>query len=156
MTQSFPRRGLLTFQRGVSLIAAVVLLVLLAGLTAALVRVVMVQQVTSGLDAGGSQAYYAARSGLEWGIYQQLRAPAPAAACFASPQTFPMPSVPNSSLSSFTVTVTCSASAGNAVGKTTNRWTIVAVACNQPGLTGCPNANASPDYIARRVQAELN
>ena len=142
-------------QRGVSLIAAVFLLVLIAGLLAAMVRVVVVQQASSGLDMAGNQAYLAARSGLEWGIYQQLRVQPPLVSCFASPKTFPMP--PGTTLSSFSVTVTCTAKTDNRVGDTTNRWTIAAVACNQPNATtGCPNASVNPDYVARRVQAELN
>lgn len=145
-----PRR-----QHGVSLIAAVFIVVLLAGLMAAMVRVVIVEQATSGLDVAGTQAYQAARSGLEWGIYQQLRVQPPSVACFSSPQTFTMPA--NTSLSSFTVTVSCVAKFGNTVGDTTNRWTIAAVACNRPNIAAtCPNTNPSGDYVARRVQAELN
>lgn len=140
--------------RGASLIAAVFLVVLLAGLTAAVLRLVLVQQATASMDMLGVQAYQAARSGLEWGLYQQLRNAPAGAACIASPSTFAMPQ--SGGLRNFTVTVTCSAAAGNAVGNTTNRWTIVAVACNQPGPSGCPNATPNVDYVQRRVQGELN
>lgn len=146
-----------TRARGVSLITAVFLVVVLAGLTAAALRVTLVQHATAGIDILGVQAYQAARSGLEWGIFQQLRVqPTTAApvACFASPQTFAMPS--NGGLRNFTVTVSCTAKTGNTVGDTTNRWTIVAVACNMPGLAGCPNVTSNAEYVQRRVQAELN
>lgn len=140
--------------RGVSLITAVFLIVGLAGLAAAMARLQVGQQASSTMDMLGIQAYQAARSGLEWGIYQQLRVQPPSIACFNSPQTFAMPA--SGSLSAFSVTVTCSAKFNNAIGDTTNRWSIVAVACNQPGAAGCPNASADPDYVQRRLQAELN
>ena len=141
-------------QRGASLVIAVFLLVVIAGLVAATVRVAVVQQASSGLDLLGSQAYQAARSGLEWGIYHQLRVKQPASvACFASPQRFSFPAA--STLSKFAVTVSCTAKAGNAVGDTTNRWTIVAVACNLPPGSAC-GTSTSAEYVERRVQAELN
>jgi MSHA biogenesis protein MshP len=147
-----------TRARGVSLITAVFLVVVLAGLTAVALRVTLVQHATASMDMLGVQAYQAARSGLEWGIFQQLRvqpASATPVACFASPQTFAMPS--DGSLRNFTVTVSCTAKSGNTVGDTTNRWTIVAVACNIPnGAAGCPNATTNVEYVQRRVQAELN
>lgn len=147
-----PRKRLRS--RGVSLITAVFLLVALAGLSAAMVRLYLVNQSSSSMDVLGTQAYQAARSGLEWGIYQQLRVQPPSIACFSSPQTFSMPAADR--LSAFTVTVSCTAKTGNAVGDTTNRWSIAAVACNKPALTGCPNASNDPDYVQRKVQAELN
>ncbi len=145
-----------TRARGVSLVTAVFLVVVLAGLAAAIVRVLVVQQATAAMDVLGLQAYQAARSGLEWGVYQQLRVQplVPSVACFASPQTFAMPAAGN--LRNFTVTVTCTAKAGNTAGDTTNRWTIAAVACNQPGAAGCPNNTTNVEYVQRRVQAELN
>ena len=144
-----------TRARGVSLITAVFLVVVLAGLTAAALRVTMVQQATASMDMLGVQAYQAARSGLDWGMYQQLRVQPPSVACFTSPQSFAMPA--NGNLRGFTVTVTCTAKAGgNKVGDTTNRWTIGAVACNIPIAGNCPNATSNVDYVQRRVQAELN
>lgn len=144
-----------TRARGVSLVAAVFLVVVLAVLTAAVLRLVMVQQATAAMDMLGVQAYHAARSGLEWGMYQQLRVMPPAVGCFASPSSFAMPQ--DGGLRNFTVTVTCTAAAGNLAGNTTNRWTIVAVACNQPTALGvCPNATPNVDYVQRRVQGELN
>lgn len=146
-----------TRARGVSLITAVFLLVLLAGLTAAVLRLVLVQQATAAMDMLGVQAYQAARSGLEWGIYQQLRVVPPAVGCFASPSTFAMPQ--DGSLRNFTVTVSCTAPVSplNQAGNTTNRWTIVAVACNQPDANKrCPNPTPNVDYVQRRVQGELN
>jgi MSHA biogenesis protein MshP len=144
--------------RGVSLITAVFLVVVLAGLVAAVMRVSMVQQSTASMDMLGVQAYQAARAGLEWGMYQRLRVlPATNVGCFTSPQHFAMPS--DGALRNFTVTVSCSVkTGGNTVGDTTNRWTIVATACNLPnGAAGCPNTiTTNAEYVQRRLQAELN
>jgi MSHA biogenesis protein MshP len=147
--------------RGVSLLTAVFLLVVLAALSAAIVGVFGVQQASASLDIVGARADQAARSGLEWGLYRQLRIqPAvPSVACFSpSPVTFAMPSSPNSTLGGFSVTVSCEVPSLNVAGNTTNRWTIKAVACNKPGpgAAGCPNASADADYVQRSVQAELN
>ncbi len=146
--------------RGISIVTAIFLVVVLAGLAAAMVRVLGAQATGLGLDAAGARAEQAARSGLEWGLYQQLRRKAALLEvdCFPD-STFAMPST--GALSSFTVTVTCTtpmngAVTANAIGKTTNRWTITAVACNKPGAAGCPNASANADYVQRRVQAQLN
>lgn len=143
--------------RGVSLITAVFLLVGLSVLSAAMVRVYLAQQSGAALDLLGAQAYQAARSGLEWGMFQQLRvqpgAPVPTD-CFDAPNTFAMPV--DGALSAFSVTVYCTAKTGNAPGSTTNSWTIEAVACNRPGTAGCPNPDAGPEYVQRRVMAVLN
>ncbi|QYF93317.1 agglutinin biogenesis protein MshP [Massilia sp. PAMC28688] len=140
--------------RGVSLLTAVFLVVVLAGLSAAIVGVFSAQQNSSVLDIMGVRADQAARSGLEWGLHRQLRTTPPSVACFSAvPVTFAMPA--NTSMSGFSVTVSCTAGA-NVPGNTTNRWTITAVACNRPGAAGCPNASADADYVQRRVQAQLN
>jgi MSHA biogenesis protein MshP len=145
--------------RGVSLLTAVFLLVVLAAVSAAIVGVFNVQQGAAVLDVMGVRADQAARSGLEWGLYRQLRVQpgVPSVACFSATKvTFAMPSNPNSTLGGFFVSVSCTAGTDNLAGNTTNRWTITAVACNKPGATGCPNASPDPEYVQRRVQAELN
>ena len=142
---------------GVSLLTAVFLVVVLASLAAAIARVSMVQSSSGALDMLGVQAYQAARSGLEWGMFQQLRTAPPSVTCIAPSSTFAMPA--DGGLRQFTVTVRCEANAANAAGNTTNRWTITAVACNRPRpapAEGCPNAIADPEYVQRQVQAELN
>jgi MSHA biogenesis protein MshP len=136
---------------GFSLITAIFLLVVLAGLGAALLNVSTVQQAESTLDVQGARVYQAARAGIEWGLYRQLR-PVAAPACFGD-SSFALPA--GSSLSGFTVSVTCTMSAGPG-GLT--RWQITSTACNQPAavLPSCPNFNQnSPDYVQRVVQVEF-
>jgi MSHA biogenesis protein MshP len=78
----------------------------------------------------------------------------PLVTCFTT-RTFAMP--PGGRLAGFTVTVSCIPKTGNQAGDTTNRWSLEAVACNQPHVTdGCPNPSSDPDYVQRKVTAELN
>lgn len=155
-TARFPSRRV----RGFSLVTAIFLLVVLAGLGVAMVNVFTMQQVESALDVQGARAEQAARAGIEWGLARQLT-PAPpilpltapptrAPGCF-SDTSFALPA--GTSLSPFTVTVQCQLSTGPGALRT---WTVTATACNQPGPAGCPNAQNNPDYVQRRLQAVLS
>lgn len=57
-------------QRGVSLVAAIFLLLLLAGLAAFMANILSVTHINLAADIGGSRAYQAARAGAEWGMFQ--------------------------------------------------------------------------------------
>lgn len=139
---------------GFTIVAAVFLLVVLAGLGVALVNISTLQHAESALDVQGARAYQAARAGVEWGLFRQLR-PTPAAACFAD-TTFALPA--GSTLSSFSVTVRCQRSvAPGTEAQGLVRWQIVATACNLPSgaALGCPNFSPNPDYVQRVVQVEF-
>lgn len=82
-------------QRGFAAIAAVFLLVVLTALGAFMLTFSNTQQLTSAQDVQGSRAYWAARSGLEWG----LAGVAGAGACPASPTALV--------IEGFNVNVTC-------------------------------------------------
>ena len=129
--------------RGFGIVTAVFLLVVLAGLGAALVNLTTVQQTTSSLDIQGARAYQAARAGIEWGLYRQLRNNS----C-AAPSSFVVPA------NGFTVTVQCILNVGPGALK---RYQVVAVACNQPVNGACTAAatSNSTDYVRRRLQAEF-
>jgi MSHA biogenesis protein MshP len=131
---------------GVGLVTALFLLVVLAGLAVAMVTLFNSQQQAASLDEQGSRAYQAARAGIEWGLFQQLRA----GSC-ADSATFALPS--DSVLSGFVVTVTCKASGTDPL----TRHVFEATACNLPGSDGkCPNtATNSSDYVQRKVEAEI-
>lgn len=85
-----------SIQRGFAAIAAIFLVVGLAALAGFLVAFSNTQQLTSAQDVQGSRAYWAARSGLEWGVSRAL-----GASCAASTSL---------TFGDFTVTVTCSES----------------------------------------------
>jgi MSHA biogenesis protein MshP len=83
-------------QQGFAAVAAVFLVVILAGLGAFMVTFSNTQQLTSAQDVQGSRAYWAARAGLGWGVATITAA---SATCPPSPTTL--------TVETFTVAVTC-------------------------------------------------
>jgi MSHA biogenesis protein MshP len=138
---------------GVALVTAIFLLVVLAGLGVAAVRIFTAQQSSSTLDVEGARAYQAARAGIEWGLYQRLRNNA----CVS--QSFALPA--DSTLRRFTVSVTCTQVDGPAdadgSNASTTRWRIVAVACNEPvgGVCGADATGGGPDFVRRRLEVQI-
>lgn len=132
--------------RGFSLVSAIFLLLILAGLGAAMVNIATVQHTSAALDLEGSRAYQAARAGIELGLFQGVPTPGvcPAAINFAPPAP---------TLSRFTVTVTCvvGAAVNTASGSITARQ-LTATACNQPTDGACPNNAPSANYVQRVLQ----
>lgn len=59
-------------QSGVSIISAIFLLLLFAGLAAFMASMMSTANITSAQDVQGARAYQAARAGVEWGLYQVL------------------------------------------------------------------------------------
>lgn len=128
--------------RGFTAISALFILVVLTALGAFIINVSTGQQVGSALDVQGVRAYEAARSGVEWGLYRQLRD----GSCAASTSFTP----PAPTLSAYTVTVRCEARAGTNGGPTT--YTVQSTACNQPDGGACPNtSNPGGRYLERRL-----
>ena len=141
-------------QRGVGLVTAIFLLVVIAGLAAAMVTVFTAQQTGSQLDQQGTRAYQAARAGIEWGLFRARQVNS----C-DDPKTFALPAASN--LSRFTVTVTCKQTGTTGAGGNPIR-VITATACNQlvngvcgaePGPNGDPRNNL--DYIQRTIEVQL-
>lgn len=146
-----PRRAGLS--AGVGLVTAIFLLVVLAGLGVAAVRIFNVQQASSSLDVDGARAYQAARAGIEWGLFHRLRNNT------CPSQSFALPA--DSALRRFTVTVTCTQVEGpnDAGGSNANttRWRIVAIACNEPVGGACTGdaTGGGPDFVQRRLEVQL-
>ena len=59
-------------QRGVSVLTAVFVMLLLGVISALMVNLMSTAHMTSVLDVEGSRAYQAAQAGVEWGLYQVL------------------------------------------------------------------------------------
>lgn len=136
--------------RGVGLVTAIFLLVVIAGLAVAMVTVFTTQQASSALDVQGTRAYQAARAGLEWGIFKQARQDT----CVVS-SSIALNGAP--SLRGFVVTVTCEKADGptndSGVDATLDRWKVTATACNAPNASGnCPNPSDSADYVQRVME----
>ena len=133
--------------RGIGLVTAIFLLVVLAALAVAIASLSSSQQLGAYLDVQGSLAYQAARTGGEVGAFRVMRNNS----CPAT-STFAMPA--DSVLSAYTVTVVCSSTTVAGVPALT-RFVITSTACNQPSAGGCPNPGASVDYVQRVVEVRL-
>jgi MSHA biogenesis protein MshP len=125
-------------QRGFSLVAAIFLIVVLAGLGMVAVRINTLQQqgVTEALRA--AQAFHAARSGVAWATYRALSANA------CAPATL---SLTEGGTAGFRVSVTCSVST-HTEGSTTVRVYVFDVRAEAGAYGG-------PDYVSRRLQAKV-
>lgn len=135
-------------QRGFGIVSAVFLVVVLAGLGAAMVNFSTMQHATVAMDVQGARAYQAARAGVEWGLYKSL-IPA-SVACPAGPVSF---NPPAPTLNSFTVTVTCTnQTSANTTPPIPTRQ-LTSTACNAPDGSGnCPGAGGGADYVERKMQ----
>lgn len=135
--------------RGFSLVTAIFLLVVLAGLGVAMLSISGAHQISSALDVQGTRAYQAARAGIEWGLYRQIRD----GSCVDTPGTsFALPA--GTTLSPFTVTVICHRTAGAVAAL--DRWQITSTACNRQTAGSCPSAAVEgPAFVQRVIQVEF-
>lgn len=139
-------------QRGFSLVTAIFLLVVLASLGAVMMTFFTAQQQNSTLDVLGSRAYQASRAGIEWGAYQVLPNSAAAFATSCRPPTGAASQVISplaGTLSPFTVTVSCTATAHSEAAATVTIYQISSVAATQ-GL-----AAGNPDYVERQMSVTI-
>ena len=142
-------------ERGLSLVTAIFLMVVLAMLGAFMVSVTGMQQSSSVLDVQGVRAYEAARAGVEWGAWKVLD-PNDAIGTYDPadcPSTTELTLA--GSLSPFTVTVTCTRTLETEGYRNVAVYLVVATACNQPSASSpkCPNSSPSGGYLERQVQA---
>jgi len=149
MRPASPRR-----QAGAGLVTAIFLLVVIAGLAAALVTIFTAQQTESQLDQQGARAYQAARTGIEWGLFRYIQSgdncPAEGVATsFALPDT--------SVLRGFSVSVVCTSTPGPGGDVPTTVRRISATACNQRTSAGAcgPNPANNLDYVQRVIEVQL-
>ncbi len=139
-------------QRGFSLISAIFLLVVLAGLGAAMVTFSTTQNQTQAIDVLGSRAYQAANAGIEWAAYNIESAPAVAVAP-TTIFTHGTVSALAGNLAAFDVTVSYTAvavsDAAAAGGIAVNVWTHDITASAVLGTAGSPN------FIERVINAKM-
>jgi len=144
--------------RGFSLVSAIFLLVVLAGLGTAILNVATVQHKSSAFDVQGARAYQAARAGIEWGLFHALETTTYCNGSTAEATSFALPAA--TTLAGFTVTVRCTPTVFDetttiAVSQAITTREISATACNNPGATGCPNASPGENYVQRVINARL-
>lgn len=142
-------------QRGLGVVGAIVVLVMLSALAAGVVRLTFTQQVTSALDIQGARALQAANAGVEWGMYQALKGSW--VGCTGSSQTLDLRSTMG-----FMVTVNCTSrspafveGATSSGARSVRLYIVDAVACTSS--TSCPDASraATPNYVERYRQAMI-
>ena len=126
-------------QRGFAAIAAIFLVVVLAAFGAFMVSFSNTQQLNSAQDVQGSQAYWAARSGLEWGIPTVTATPALCVTPMASPPT---------PLDGFTISVNCTATAYTEGSTTITIMRLTATASRSATV-------GSIGYVERSVSASV-
>lgn len=131
-------------QRGFGAIAAIVVLVILAVLSAAIVSFSTTQQIGSAQDALSARAWQAARAGTELGLYKALSTATPAdpwKTCSGLSQTLDL-----TAQTGFNVTINCDSwlySEGEtapSTPKSVRVFRVFAVACP---LATCPTTTAS-------------
>ena len=127
-----------------ALATAVLLLLMLAGVAAYIVSLSGSQQASSGMDAVGQQAYQAARSGAEYGVWNAVKPVAPA--CPAA-QTIAAGSMAGT-LAPYTVTINCTATNHTEAAVNLQAFTVTSTACNR---AACPAAAPSANYVERQV-----
>jgi MSHA biogenesis protein MshP len=127
-------------QRGFAAIAAIFLVVVLAGLGGFMVSISNTAQLDSAKDIQGTRAYWAARAGLEWGLGVAKAAALPVDATSCTPAT-PL------AIDGFSVRVTCtSATYTEGDPRYIIKINAVATAGGAPGNIG---------YVERSVSAGL-
>jgi MSHA biogenesis protein MshP len=126
---------------GFAIMSAVFLVVVLSLLGAMIVSLSTTQQIGAARDLLGSRAYFAARAGIDWGVYQALQA----GSCAASSA---LPAL-SGSAAGFNVNVACSASGPfNEAGTNVTVYQITATA-----TTGTLGAH---DHAERQLQAVVS
>lgn len=124
-------------QSGFALPAAIFVLVVVAAIVAAMMRLDANQAISVNLDLLSSRAYWAATSGLEWGTHEVTSAQA----CFSNNTL---------TIGAFSVQVQCVADPYQEAGSdSVVRYQITSVAASQ-GL----NVDDA-DYVYRSAQVEL-
>ncbi len=142
---------------GLGAITVIVVLVGLATMAAAIVRLGQQAQTSSAQDLLATRASAAARSGTEWGLYQAFKGTW--TTCSSASQTLDMAA----DTAGLRVTVSCDSRLYNegesspGVPRTVRVFTIDAVACTSAGATtACPDASQATGsgYVERRRQVQ--
>ena len=127
-------------QAGFTLITALFLLIVVAGLSVYMITIRNVQQSTVVFAQQGARAMQAARAGIEWGIYQAMDT---IPVCGSS--TF---SATGTALNAYSITVECTTSAHIEAGETINTYVLTSTA--EAGAYG------TLDYVSRRLRATVS
>ncbi|HSW51987.1 MAG TPA: hypothetical protein VLG93_02050 [Sulfuricaulis sp.] len=123
-------------QRGFALVAAVFIIVVLAVLGIMMVTIGGMQRATASAATQGARAYYAARTGIEWGVFQALAASSCVSGTFA---------LSGPGLDGFNVNVTCNSTAHKEGDDPEYNVYVIA-------STATAGNFGNADYVSRRIQ----
>jgi MSHA biogenesis protein MshP len=137
-------------ERGVSMISAIFLLVVIAVLGAYIASVSTTQHSTATLDLQGSKAYQAAYAGIQFGAYQVIQN---GGACATT--SIGLTGV----LAGFAVTVQCTNTtlpSGYTEGSATrNIYRIISTGCSPASAGACPGVQGGY-YVERQLEATID
>jgi MSHA biogenesis protein MshP len=134
------RRGAMSGQAGFTLITALFLLIVVAGLSVYMITIRNVQQSTVVFAQQGARAMQAARAGIEWGVYESVVN----GNCIVNPPF----TASGTALGAYSITVNCTSSAHDETGIPITTYVLSSTA--QAGSYG------SLDYVSRRLRATVS
>ena len=130
-------------QKGFAGVGVILMLVVLGAIAVTGNMLYRQKANTNLLEITGAQAYQAARSGIEWGLYQSIQNNS----CVASSSvSF------GGTLSNYTVVVQCTSSTINEGNSSKTINNIVSTACN---ATTCISSGADAFYVERQIQVAV-
>lgn len=142
-------------QRGLGVIAAIVVLVILAALAAGIVAFSSGQQRASALDAQSVRAWQAAKAGNEWGVFQVLdpagiwRPGMPADPCPAVGLKYDATPLDLTALTGFRVQVSVRCWPYKEGSSELRLYRVESIACNAPACDTAADASVA-GYVERR------
>lgn len=126
--------------RGFALVSAVFMMVVLAALGGVLVTLASVQHGTAALGTQAERAYFAARSGVQWAVWQARSG----GGCPPGPTPF---TLADAGLAGFRVSVTCTLST-HLQGSTAHSYYVIDVLA-QYGAYG------TADFVSRSLRSKV-
>jgi MSHA biogenesis protein MshP len=139
-------------QSGFSIVTAIFVIVILAALGAFMVTFGSGQQIGLAQDVSGVRVWQAARTGMEWGVYQMLNTTGNfRTSCNTGAALVNLPALQD--MSGITVKVECSSTAYTEGASAFRSYQLTATACNS---ATCPNTTSPTSlYVERRLTALL-
>lgn len=128
-------------QDGFSLVSAIFIVVILSLIGAYIVRLGALTNASTNLASLGIKAYYAAKSGLEWGVYKV--APSGGSAPFNCPTSPTTLTFTQGGLAGYSVQVSCISGSFTEYGTNYKIFQITA--------TGQYGSASSTDYVSRKL-----
>jgi MSHA biogenesis protein MshP len=135
-------------QRGVVLIAAIFLVVVMGALSAYLLTISGTMQYSSLTTVLDARASSAARAGVEWAVYEALQGGG--GACSNSPGTTTSFTLTQPGLNGYSVSVTCTSSSHTEGTATFDVYVIDSIASRGSRING---GFGDPTYVQRELKA---